>query len=191
MIGSAVHSYRIAPQEQPPVKGIFMVPLSLFRACIRHDNSKYISSRILRVSQPADFRDRHLWHTDFAAALLDFFDRLVEGRNSNRVQRTRTLAFALSRQSAVNSRLLVIARRDHPVFDWAALELLELPPENIVIKRLHRFRVIGINFKVNYAIHWLILLLFAVSYSSWRRTHSIVKSRWSSSRPFGTRSRKL
>jgi hypothetical protein len=27
MIGSAVDSYRIAPQEQPPLKGIFMVSL--------------------------------------------------------------------------------------------------------------------------------------------------------------------
>ena len=29
MIGSASHSYRIAPQEQPPVNGMFMVVLLL------------------------------------------------------------------------------------------------------------------------------------------------------------------
>jgi hypothetical protein len=29
MIGSAVHSYRIAPQEQPPVKGNFILIFSV------------------------------------------------------------------------------------------------------------------------------------------------------------------
>src|SRR5205823_7230359 len=55
------------------------------------------------------------------------------------------------------SRVLIVACRDKPVLNWAAFELFELPAENILIKRLHCFRILRINFEVNYALHISIL----------------------------------
>src|SRR4029077_6655240 len=130
---------------------------------IRLDDSKYISRRIRRVRQPADFRDRHLRYTDFAAALLDFLDRLIERRNSNRIQSAGALPFTWTSDTAVDSRLLVIACHNEPVLDRAAFKFLELPAENVLIKRLYRFGIFGVNLKMGYAIHSAILILFAVS----------------------------
>jgi hypothetical protein len=41
------------------------------------DNSEDVAGRILRVSEPPDFRYRHFRHADSSAALLDFVDRSV------------------------------------------------------------------------------------------------------------------
>src|SRR5206468_2216967 len=105
--------------------------------------------------------------------------------------RARALPLTRPGHTAVDSRIFIVSSRDEPVLHRAVLEFLELPSKNILIKRLHRFRIIRVNFKVSNAIHHMLLLLYAAQYSSWRRTQSIVKSRWSSSRPFGARSRKL
>src|SRR5438128_2916405 len=52
---------------------------------IRLYDSKHVAGWIFRVGEPADFRDRHLGHADFAATLLDPLDCLIKGRNSDRV----------------------------------------------------------------------------------------------------------
>ncbi len=49
------------------------------------DNSKDISGRICRISEPADIRNRHLRHTNFSAALLDLANRCIERPDRDRV----------------------------------------------------------------------------------------------------------
>src|SRR6266481_583614 len=131
--------------------------------CVWLYDSEHVAGRICCIGKPANVRNRHLRHAGFTAALLNFLYRLVERRDANRVQRTGTLAFAGTRESAVDPWLLVIAGRNQPVFDRAAFELLELPAENVLIKRTDSVRTIGVNFKVSYAIHSPILVLFVVS----------------------------
>src|SRR5262249_61079368 len=73
---------------------------------------------------------------------------------------------------AVDSRLFVIAGRNQPILDWAAFEFVELPAEDILVKRLHRLWVVSVNFKVSYTIHFV-----APSFSSQRErsTHYWLK----------------
>src|SRR5918996_5022165 len=95
------------------------VVVRLSRAGIRLDDSKHIAGRILCVSEPADFRDCHLWHANPSISLLNLLYRLIKRWNANGVQRTGCLTFARTAKSAVNSRL-VIASRDEPILDRPA-----------------------------------------------------------------------
>src|SRR5207253_5365844 len=101
----------------------------------------------------SDFRDRHFRNADFAAALLDLSDGLIKRRNRDCVQRAGTLTFSRAREPTIDSRLLVITGSDQPIFHRTAFKLLELPPKDILVKRLHRFWIVGVNFKVSYPIH--------------------------------------
>jgi microcystin degradation protein MlrC len=76
--------------------------------------------------------------------LFNFFDRLIQRRNGDSVDRARALAFAWAQKPAINSRILVVTRRDQPVFNRPTLELVELPAEYIRVKRLYRFRLIRV-----------------------------------------------
>src|SRR4029453_14161981 len=48
---------------------------------IRLDDSEHIPGWILRVREPTYLRDRHFRNADFAVALLDLLDGLIERRN--------------------------------------------------------------------------------------------------------------
>src|SRR6266536_4670610 len=84
MIGSAVDSYRIAPQEQPPVNGIFIVSLiSVFVSDLR---------RMKRVTQdnfPSDATINLLFSRSQEQAAVDFESlsgdptRVVRGEESH------------------------------------------------------------------------------------------------------------
>ena len=60
-------------------------------------------------------------------------------------------------QPAIDSRLLVIASCNNPVFDWTAFEFVKLPPENFPVKRLHCLRIVRVNLKMSDAIHMKIV----------------------------------
>jgi len=64
-----------------------------------------------------------------------------------------TLSLARTGQTAIDSRVLIVACRDKPVLNWTALELFELPAKNILVKRADRFRIGSVNFEMNYALH--------------------------------------
>src|SRR2546429_9363575 len=68
-------------------------------------------------------------------------------------QSSGALPLARPSDATIDPRVLIVAGRDEPVFDWAAFEFVKLPPEYILVKRLHRFRIVGVNFKVSNAIH--------------------------------------
>src|SRR5437667_2601794 len=125
----------------------------LFGAGVRLHQAENISRWILRVGQPTHFRNRHLRHANASAEFLDFPDRLIQRRDGNRVDRAGTLTFSRTQEPAINSRILVIARRHQPIFNRTALELLELPSENVPVKRLHRFRIVRVNLEMNDTLH--------------------------------------
>src|SRR5918996_2510827 len=129
------------------------VVVRLSRVCIRLDDSEHIPGWILCVSEPADFRDCHLWHANPSTSLLNLLHRLIKRWNTNGVQRTGSLTFARTAKSAVNSRLLVIASRDEPILDRPAFELLEFPTKDVVVKRADGVRIVRVNFEMNYAWH--------------------------------------
>src|SRR5438128_5341332 len=129
-------------------------------------DSEEVASRIFCVSEPTDLRDRHFRDADFSTALFYFLHCSVQRFHRDRIQGPGALPFARSSNAAIDSRLLVIAGRDQPVFEWAAFEVVELPAEHVPVKRLHRFGVVGVNLKVSDAIHLLLLLLYAGQYSS-------------------------
>src|SRR5439155_23074124 len=97
--------------------------------------------------------DLPLWHTNLSAAFFNLLYRLIERRHRDRIYRAGTLSLAGTGQTAIDSRVLIVARGDEPVLNWPTLELFELPAENIPVKRLHCFRILRINFEVNYALH--------------------------------------
>src|SRR5262249_46308787 len=55
--------------------------------------------------------------------------------------------------------IFVLAGRDQPILDRTAFEFLELPVENIFIKRTDCFRILGVNLEMVNARHFLILSL--------------------------------
>src|SRR5439155_15585493 len=121
-------------------------------------DAEEVASRIFCVSEPTDLRDRHFRDADFSAALFYFLHCSVQRFHRDRVQGSGALPFARSSNAAIDSRLLVITGRDQPVFDRAAFELVELPAEDVLVKRLHRFWIFGVNFKVSDSIHLLLPL---------------------------------
>ena len=120
---------------------------------VRLEQTEQVSVRILGVSQQPDLWDLHLRDTDFPAALLNSVDRFLKRRNGDGIDCARTLPFARTKQPTVDSRFRVFARCDEPIFHRAAFEFLERPSKNVPIKRLHRFGIVGINLKMNRAIH--------------------------------------
>src|SRR5690349_20000640 len=102
-------------------------------------------------------RDLHLRHTDLPAALLNLFDRSIECWDRNRIDRARMLTLPRTSEAAIDSRRLVVASPDSPIFGWSALERLELPAKDIFIERLDFFRGIRVNFEMYYALHIHIL----------------------------------
>jgi hypothetical protein len=68
------------------------------------------------------------------------------------------LPFTWTSNAAIDSRFIVITGRDQPVLYRAAFEFAELPGENVALKWLHCFRIIGVNLEVSNAIHLLLLL---------------------------------
>src|ERR1700682_3490654 len=61
-------------------KFVFVVMFVLRSLCffVRFHNSEHVAVRICRISEPADFRNRHLGHADLSAALLNLLQRLIE-----------------------------------------------------------------------------------------------------------------
>src|SRR4029079_3951730 len=112
------------------------------------------AGRICRVSEPANFWDRHLRNADSSTALLDLFDGLIKRLDRNGVSRARTLTFTWPGHPAVDSRLFVITGCNQPILDRTAFEFVELPAEDVLVKRLYRLWVIRVNFKVSYTIHF-------------------------------------
>src|SRR2546423_1225281 len=141
--------------------------VELFRVFVRLDDSKHVSGWIFGVSEPADFRDRHFRNANFSPALLDFLHRLLERFHRDGVDCSRTLSFARPGHSPVDSRILVAAGRNQPVFYWSAFKLLELPAEDVLVKRPHRFWIVSVNFKVSDAIH-IDSFMFVFSILMWR-----------------------
>src|SRR6266513_2303020 len=120
-------------------------------------DSEDVAGRIFSIGEPANTGDLHLWHTNLSAAFFNLLYRLIERRHRDRIYRAGTLSLAETGQTAIDSRVLIVARGDEPVLNWPTLELFELPAENIPVKRLHCFRILRINFEVNYALHISIL----------------------------------
>src|SRR5439155_3549650 len=130
------------------------------------DDSEHVADRICRVSEPTDLRDRHFRNADFSTALLDFLYCSIQRLHRDRVQSPGALPFARTSNAAIDSRILIVAGRDQPLFDRAAFEFVELPAEYVLVKRLHRFWFVGVNFKVSDAIHLLLPPLYTAQYSS-------------------------
>src|SRR6266571_2069660 len=92
----------------------------LFGVCVRLDDSEHIAGRVLRVSEPADLRDRHFRDGDFSTSLFYFLYCSVQRFHCDRVQGSGALPFAWTSNAAIDSRLLVITGRDQPVLYRAA-----------------------------------------------------------------------
>src|SRR5205814_2173357 len=114
---------------------------------IRLDDSEDVAGRILRVGEPAYPRDRHFRNADFSAALLYFLYYSVQRFHGDRVYSPGALPFTRTGNAAIDSGLLVITGRDQPVLYRAAFEFVKLPAENVAVKWLHCFRIIGVNLK--------------------------------------------
>jgi hypothetical protein len=77
------------------------------------------------------------------------------------------LTFSGPSHPAVDSRIFVAAGRNQPILDRAAFEFVELPAEDVLVKRLHRLWVVSVNFKVSYTIHFFApFVLTGLKYSS-------------------------
>ena len=116
-------------------------------------NPEHVIFRVLAVNQVADAGNRGLGNDDFASMLRDFGGEIVNRRNVNRVDEIdRALAFE---NTAVDTRLLLRARRDEPVVFRPAL-FLRIPSEDILVKLDGALRLVRADFKMNYSRHLLL-----------------------------------